>query len=388
MLDMKDATILVYATVLWMFGVLGCEVTHNVIGREMLTAGGSSGQAGTANSIARASGGAVPGSTIKFLWIPKDPSNQVFQVGLEGARAKADELSAGGALRVEVVYDENAPDSATDAEGQAEIVRSAIDLHLSGVAVSCNSANGLKDAIDEVAAAGIPVMTFDSDSPDSQRFTYLGVNNKAGGVLAAKILGTAMGKSAERKKVAVVSGVKGTANLDARVDGFLETIHADFPDLVPFDEAAYCDDKEEIAATLIEGLIENNADLGGIFFVGLWPLYLCEGTDCSQKMPRWSSAAKKGTIKTVAFDTLAFELDFVKEGLIAGLVGQRYWGWGSESVQMLYDRLVRNQQFLEWTDSGIDVVCANNLGEMEKMWKLERLTPQLSDCVINGVTIR
>jgi ABC-type sugar transport system substrate-binding protein len=45
------------------------------------------------------------------------------------------------------------------------------------VGISCNEPTGCKDVIDTAMEAGIPVMTWDSDSPESSRFTYLGVDN-------------------------------------------------------------------------------------------------------------------------------------------------------------------------------------------------------------------
>lgn len=321
--------------------------------------------------------------TLDFLWIPKELKNQVFETGRYAALAKAQQLTALGDYEVNILY--LGTESAADIEQQAALVRQAKDLGVNGVAISCNSAAGLQPAIDEVSAAGIPVMTFDSDSPASSRFTYLGIDNEQGGTLAAKVLGKVMSDPA-RTKVALVSGVQGAANLEARMSGFKSTLAAQFPNLEIVD-TVYCEDDGAKAAPLIESLLAKNADLGGLFFVGLWPLFVCEGTDCSGKLPLWDAAARAGTVKTVVFDTLDFELEFVKSGMVSGLIGQKYWGWGYDAIQMLYDHAVDNKEFSTWTDSGIDVVCPNNVEEMASMWRVTDFTTPLTPCLLGGTTL-
>ena len=55
------------------------------------------------------------------------------------------------------------------------------------IGVSCNDPDGCIDPINTAVEAGIEVMTWDSDAPDSNRFTYLGVSNYDGGRAAADL---------------------------------------------------------------------------------------------------------------------------------------------------------------------------------------------------------
>ncbi len=320
---------------------------------------------------------------LKFMWIPKELGNEVFETGRDGAFAKADELSASGLYDIELTY--AGPASALDVEGQSFYIGNAIEYEYDGIAISCNTTAGLDAAIGEAVEKGIPVMTFDSDSPGSNRFTYLGIDNEHGGAAAAKILGLSMIDDS-LPKVAIVSGVEGAANLDARVKGFTDAVKEKFPALELLDPV-YCNDDGNEAATLIEGLLADNPDIGGFFFAGLWPLFVCDETDCSKSMPLWNAAAASGQVKTVSFDTLAFELPFVEKGLLSGLIGQKYWGWGYDAVQMLFDHIVDDKSFSDWTDSGLDVVCANNVDEMITAWENADFTTLLEPCKIDGVTV-
>ena len=51
------------------------------------------------------------------------------------------------------------------------------------------------------------------------------------------------------------------------------------------------------------------------------------------------------------------------------LLGQKYFGWGSESIKMLRD--IKNGKMPPSTiiDSGVDIVTRDNVDEYEQQWK-------------------
>ena len=99
---------------------------------------------------------------------------------------------------------------------------------MDAIGISCNDPTGCEDPINKAVEAGIPVMTWDSDSPDSSRFTYLGVSNYDGGRAAADLLVRAMG---EEGKVALLTGVPGALNLEERIRGFEDVIAESYPNI-------------------------------------------------------------------------------------------------------------------------------------------------------------
>jgi ribose transport system substrate-binding protein len=96
-------------------------------------------------------------------------------------------------------------------------------------------------------------------------------------------------------------------------------------------------------------------------------------------MPLWEAAAESGDLKTVSFDTLPVELEYVKDGLLQGLVGQKYWGWGYDTVQMIYDKMVEGKTYDDWTDSGMDIVTEKNVDAMAKAWEDSDFSQPLPD---------
>jgi ribose transport system substrate-binding protein len=310
---------------------------------------------------------ALEDGKITIAWIPKALNNPVFELGRDGAFVKAEELTAAGPYEVEVVY---VGSVASDMAEQARVMEDMIAQGVDAIGVSCNDPDGCVDPINTAVDAGIEVMTWDSDAPDSERFTYLGVSNYDGGRAAADLLVRAMG---EEGKVALLTGVPGALNLEERIRGFSDVVEEQYPGIEIVATVACYDDINQ-GVQVVEETMQAHPDLNGWFFVGLWPLFAERGS-----MPLWEAAAESGQLKTVAFDTLPVELEYMKEGLLQGLVGQKYWGWGYDTVQMIYDKIVEDAQYDDWTDSGMDIVTENNVDAMIQAWETSDFTQPLPD---------
>jgi len=319
----------------------------------------------TFSSFGQASGKhPIKDNTITIAWIPKALNNPVFEIGRVGALKKAEELTAKGPYKVNILY---VASVASDVAEEARVVEDVVAKGVDGIGISCNEPTGMVDVLQKAIKAGIEVMTWDSDSPKSGRFTYLGVDNYEGGKAAADLLIKAMGKSG---KVALLTGVPGAFNLEERIRGFKDGIKA-YPGIKIVKTVA-CNDDIPTGVEVVEETMQSNPDLNGWFFVGVWPLFAKQGS-----MKAWEAAAKSGAVKTVGFDTLPMELDYVKDGYLSGLVGQKYWGWGYDTVQMIYDKIVSGKTFKSFTNSGMDIVTAKNEAAMADMWATTDFTKTL-----------
>jgi ribose transport system substrate-binding protein len=289
-----------------------------------------------------------------LAWVTKSLGNPVFDHGYKGALQKARELSASGPYDVEVL---SVGPTSADAVEQTRVIDDLIARRVDGIAVSCNDPTACTDPINRAVAAGIPVMTWDSDAPESKRFTFLSIDNYVAGRRAAELLVDAMGP---RGKVAVITGVRGALNLEQRVAGFRDVM-AGYPEIV-----AVVVTNEDISRGVqgVEDVMQANPDLRGWFFAGLWPLFADRGA-----MPLWESATRAGRLKTVSFDTLPLQLEMLREGYLTALIGQKYWGWGYDSIQIVYDHLVNKRQYPPFIDAGMDVVTANNVDAMLRAWE-------------------
>jgi ribose transport system substrate-binding protein len=301
---------------------------------------------------------AAPATRTKLTiaWVSKSLGNPVFDLGRRGALQKANELSAQGPIQVEVLP---VGPVAADAVEQVRVMDDLIARGVDGIAISCNDPTACIAPINRAVAAGIPVMTWDSDSPTSQRFTFLSIDNYASGQQAADLLARAIGG---RGKVAVLSGVPGALNLDQRVRGFKDRLAI----YSAMQVVATIASNEDINLGVqgVEETMQAHPDLRGWFFAGMWPLFADRGA-----MPLWEQAGRRGSVKTVAFDTLPVELDLMRDGYLDALIGQKYWNWGYDSTQMVYDYIVAGKRFVPFINTGVDIVTRKNVDAMAHAWQ-------------------
>ena len=158
---------------------------------------------------------AVPASadSYKFIVVPKAMNNPFFDFARDGCAAEAKKLG-----NVECVYKgpiEHEPAT------QAQIIQDFITQKVDGLSISVADTASMIKSIEAATAAGIPVITFDSDAPGSKRIAYLGTDNKEFGLALGKML---LKLRPEGGKYGMVSGGPGAANLAERVDGVREAL--------------------------------------------------------------------------------------------------------------------------------------------------------------------
>jgi ribose transport system substrate-binding protein len=282
---------------------------------------------------------------LRFAVIPKALDIPVFNYAKIGAERQAAEFGD-----VEVLW--NAPASA-DQLKQKEILESYITQRVDGIAISSLNGEFLKDTINRAIDAGIPVTTWDSDAPTSKRIAFYGVDDLASG----RIMGEQAIKMLDGKgKVALITSL-GAANLQNRLNGVKEAL-AKAPGI---EVVETYDIKEDVirCAEIIATGSRRYPDLAAWISVGGWPVFTrnaLAGVDSTRT-------------KVISFDTISPALDLLREGKVQVLLGQKYFGWGSESVKMLRDIKNGKSPATPIIDSGVDVVTKDNVDQYEQQWK-------------------
>ena len=235
-----------------------------------------------------------------------------------------------------------------------------IALKPTGMAVTAMDADAYKDPINNAIASGIPIVTFDSDSPDSDRTTFIGTSNYDAGVTAADYIGEKLGG---KGRVACLTRT-GQSNINERIQGFTERLAAKYPDIEMVQVVDAGNDENEAAANL-SSLLATDSDIDYIF-AALQQAVL--GTETSL-----SEAGLTGKIKVVGFDTDTTTLDSIKSGSVEATLSQSPYAEGFWS--MIYVYMLCNQENIksadDWyakgfpslpatCDSGCAVVTAEN----------------------------
>ena len=280
----------------------------------------------------------------RFAIIPKALHIPVFEYARIGAEREAKKLG------VEVIW--RGPES-TDEIRQKEILESFVAQRVDGIAISCLNGDLLTDAIDRAVAAGIPVVTWDSDAPKSKRQAFYGVNDVEGGRALGEGLATLLGG---KGRVAIITAL-GADNLQKRLEGARAALKA-HPDIQVVEEFDVKDDAVRVAE-IIASASQRYPDLDGWLSVGGWPVFVRNALD----------PVDQTRTKVVAFDTIPPAPDLLRAGKVQLLVGQKYFGWGEESVKLLDALSTGHPPANVFHYSGIDLVTKDNLDAYLAQWQ-------------------
>jgi len=280
----------------------------------------------------------------RFAIIPKALHIPVFEYARIGAEREAKKLG-----NIEILW--RGPES-TDEIRQKEIFESFIAQRVDGIAISCLNGDLLTDAIDRAVTAGVPVVTWDSDAPKSKRLAFYGVNDVEGGRALGDGLAGLLGGAGD---VAIITSL-GADNLQKRLEGARAALAA-HPQMRVVEVFDVKDDAVRVAE-IIASASQRYPDLAGWLSVGGWPVFVRNALD----------PVDPARTKVVAFDTIPPAPDLLRAGKVQLLVGQKYFGWGEESVNLLNAIADGHPPAQVFHYSGIDIVTRDNLDAYLAQW--------------------
>lgn len=301
--------------------------------------------------VAIASSFAQAKKTIKIALIAKSSTNPVFLSARTGAEAAAKELSA--KYNIDIVIDWRTPPT-EDGQVQAQRLAQAVNEGDDAVIISCSDASKVTGAINDAAARGVPVMTFDSDAPQSKRFAFYGVDDVVSGEQVMAELAKQLGG---KGKVAILAGNQNAPNLRKRADGVKKEA-VKYPGITIVDTFYHIETPQDAAAEVVR-VMNAYPDITGWAMIGGWPLFtktLLTDLDPNK-------------VKVVAVDALPAELPYVQKGIAPVLLAQPTYKWGHVSVEKVIDKVFLKKDVPEITRMELVRVTKENLGTWARQLK-------------------
>lgn len=210
-----------------------------------------------------------------------------------------------------------------DANEEITVLEQVIAKKPAGIAVTAINPDALIGTIDKAIKAGIPIVLFDSDSPGSKAYSFLGTDNYSAGAQAAREFGRLL---EGRGKAAVVTQPN-QLNHEQRTKGFTETLKKEFPKIVIVEVA---DGRGNIKQSeqAAKSILQQYPDLSGFFAT-----QANGGVGIGLAIKELNLAGKKVII---GFDTDKGTLDLVREGTINATIAQGTWNMGYWSLLELF----------------------------------------------------
>jgi len=238
----------------------------------------------------------------------------------------------------DVEVDVRMPDTA-NATRQKQIVEDLIVNGVEALAISPIDATNQAAMMNDWCKK-IPVITHDSDAPQSNRLVYIGMDNYAAGRMVGKLVKQAIPNGG---KVCLFIGRLEQDNSKKRrqgvIDELLERPVRSEDD--PWDdvEGEIANDKYTIVATLTDqGAMEVSKQKAEDALTAYPDLNVMVGLfeyNPPAILQALKQSNKLGTIKVVGFDENSATLQGIKDGTVVGTVVQNPYEYGYKSVEVL-----------------------------------------------------
>lgn len=276
----------------------------------------------------------------KFALCPKFVNNSFFDVSRDGCVDRAAQLTAlNDQDTVECIY------VGHDIHGefgdlQAQAILEALDEQpdIDGLSISVTEADKLVPVYEAAKAKGIPIVTFDSDDPDSGRVAYIGTDNFFMGSQIAKVL---QKLAPAGGKYAILSSE--APNLEARAAGIQSVLEPD-PVWVPYLEetagVVSYQGNNTLGIIRMKETLEEHPDLDAFLMV----------TSVAMGYDSWGPFVIDHPNQLfICADDGEWQLRYLKVNKVHGLVGQSVYEMGVKTADTLYE-LIKNPYYHEVPD--------------------------------------
>ncbi|MDE3104206.1 MAG: substrate-binding domain-containing protein [Acidobacteriota bacterium] len=197
-----------------------------------------------------------------------------------------------------------------DPDAEVQEFHNMVARKPAGILVSVGNAEKLGPEIDAAVAAGIPVITIDSDAPESKRLYFIGTNNLEAGRLGGRRVAAVL----NGKGNVVFFTNPGQPNLDERMKGYKDAFSA-FPGIKVADVYDIKGDPANAMDKAREYLARNGADKIDAFI----SLESASGKEVAEAIKRTPC----GGCLVVAMDTDEATLQLIKSGRVDSTISQK-----------------------------------------------------------------
>jgi ribose transport system substrate-binding protein len=265
----------------------------------------------TALVLSGCGGGSRHQPSEKYYLVCANPKIPYWQEAGAGLEKAARELGVQAELIGPETY---------DAKSELAEFKRIMAKKPAGILISPGDSSVLQPEIDAAAAAGVPVITVDSDAPQSQRLFFIGTNNYQAGQMGGKLLT----KLLNGKGNVVFYTIANQKNLEERLAGYRSALESS-PGIKVTQVIDMKGDPRQAFDTTTE-MVEKKAPVDA--FVSLESL---SGSEIAEVLERNKVEGKV----IIAMDTAANTLEWIQKGRIAATLMQRPFTMGYYGLKVL-----------------------------------------------------
>jgi ribose transport system substrate-binding protein len=230
-----------------------------------------------------------------------------------------------------------------DPKAERDALDEAVQKKATGILISVADENLLNESINKAVAAGIPVITVDSDAPKSQRLFFIGTNNYGAGFTG----GMRLAQELKGKGNVVFFTMPDQHNLQDRLRGYKDAL-AKTPE-IKITRVVDIQGDPRIAfdtATQIVGKERDKVDA-----------FVCLEAQSGKEVAGVLNSYHVSGKTVIAMDTDQETLDGIQKGVIAATISQKPYTMAFVGLQML------------------DNLNHHKPGSLDKDWSIDNYSP-------------
>ena len=247
---------------------------------------------------------------------------------------------------------------APDAQMQIDFMEELIEMGVDGIAIAPANPDIITDVIVKAIDAGIKIICFDGDVPDSGRMGYVGTDNYIAGRHMGHVLGRTLAGEGD---ILILSGISVHIGQNDRIQGVMTALTDHYPGInildMQFSEADF-----QRAVDVTQEMVRAHPNFDAI--IGI------DSTAGYALISVWEEMGWKSDDKPIiTFDDMSYNLQGLRDGYITAIIAQRQNVLG-EGLILLLNSLVEGRPIPEYTDTKTIEVTMSNINSYfdEESW--------------------
>ncbi|HTC49351.1 MAG TPA: substrate-binding domain-containing protein [Candidatus Aquilonibacter sp.] len=208
-----------------------------------------------------------------------------------------------------------------DPKAERDALDQAVQQKATGILLGVTDPTLLKDSIDKAIAAGIPVITMDSDAPASKRLFFIGTNNYEVGTTG----GMRLAQELKGKGNVVVFTMPDQRNMQERLHGYRDALER--TPGIKITRVVDIQGDPRIAFDTTTQIVGKEKDQVDAF--------VCLEAQSGKEVAGVLNSYHINGKVVMAMDTDPETLDFIKSGVIAATISQKPYTMAFVGMQML-----------------------------------------------------
>jgi ribose transport system substrate-binding protein len=273
-----------------------------------------------------------------FVLVPEELDNDYWRLVEKGAKSAAEETG--------VILEYIGPKQANIGE-HIKIIEKAAASKVDGIMTQGLNEKQFTPIINEIVENNIPVITVDTDAPNSKRTAYIGTDNYYAGFIAGRTLAA---DTDGRANVAIITGSFAASHQQLRVKGFKDAVKNEKGIRVIAIEESNITRVQ--AAEKAYKILKEHPEVNA--FYGTSALDAIGIAKVVEQFHREEETY------IIGFDTLPETIGYIKKGVIEATVVQEPYEMGYRAVKMMVD-ILEGKQVPSLNNTETKVIHKNDL---------------------------